>query len=358
MVHLDRRTILVRASLSAEGEEFLRRVGELITPLIDSQMQQQGILGKQQRILGEQQRILGEQQRLLGGLLEGGVRQQGILGKRQRILGEQQRLLEGLVEDVVRRRITNMLGEDYQRPLLVRSLQDLALLLPEEAVHKSSRTKQMLLGPLEKATLASTSLVEAGLPARLLASLQDGAGQVGWFRDDGTVDDSMLGRFISTCPDAALKQTLGRLRRVLKLDEKDDRIQELLRCESAGILCLVAAAFPEAYLTGQPGVMPSDELEIGCRGRIDIAQDGEVAYIDVGEVKPMLEYATSVSQLGLRLGVLKWFVCNACGANVEGVRLVGRLFVSKHGTKEEFADASQRERASLEWNFSLYLHRV
>ncbi|GAQ86582.1 hypothetical protein KFL_002980060 [Klebsormidium nitens] len=323
-VHLERRTVIVRAiSLSEEGEELLRRVGELIAPLADNQKQQQ-------RTLEEQQRTLGGQQRLLGGLVEDGARQQ----------------------------ITKMLGEDYQRPLLARSLQDLALLLPEEAVHKSSQSKQVLLGPLEKATLASTSLVEAGVPARLLGSLQDGAGQVGWFRDDGTVNDSMLGRFIGTCPDAALKQTLGRLRRVLKLDKKDDRIQELLQCESAGILCLVAAAFPEAYLTGRPGVMPSDELEIDCRGRIDIAQNGDFAYIDVGEVKTMLDYATSVPQLGLRLGALKWFVCNACGAKVEGVRLVGRLFVSKHGTKEEFADASQRDRASVEWGFSLYLHRV
>lgn len=216
----------------------------------------------------------------------------------------------------------------------------------------------MLLGPLEKATSASTSLIEADLPAKLLASLQEGAGQVGWLHDDGTINQSNLGKFIGTCPDIALKQTLMRIRRVLELEEKDDRIQELLRCESAGILCLVATAFPETYLKGQPGVIPSDELEIDCRGRIDIAQNGEFAYMDVGEVKTMLDYATSVPKLDLRLGALKWFVCNACGANEDGVRSVGRLFVSKHGTKEEFADALQRDKASVEWGFSLYLHRV
>jgi hypothetical protein len=329
--------------LSDREEELLRRMGELIAPLADGQLKMQQTLSEQQQTLSEQQQTLSEQQQTLS--------------EQQRTLGEHQRLLGGLVEDGARQQITKMLGEDYQRPLLARSLQDLALLLPEEVVHKSSQVKQVLLGPLKRATISSTALVEADIPAKLLASVQKGAGQVGWLRNDGTLDEAVLGRFIGTCPNIALKQTLMRLRRVLKLDKKDARIQELLRCESAGILCLVAAALPE-YLTGKPGIFPSDELEIDCRGRIDIAQNGDFAYIDVGEVKTTLDYATSVPQLGVRLGALKWFVCSACGAKVEGVRLVGRLFVSKHGTKEEFADAYRRDIASDEWGFSLYLHKV
>ncbi|GAQ92972.1 hypothetical protein KFL_012300015 [Klebsormidium nitens] len=137
----------------------------------------------------------------------------------------------------------------------------------------------------------------------------------------------------------------------------DDRVRELVLCESAGILCLVAAAFPHIYLTGQPKTCPSDELEIDCKGRMDIARDGSFAYIDLGEVKTRLDYATAVPQLGLRLGALKWFVCKACGAELEGVRLVGRLFVFEQGT-QEFVDNAQRMEASEKWGFSLYLHRV
>lgn len=45
---------------------------------------------------------------------------------------------------------------------------------------------------------------------------------------------------------------------------------------------------------------------------MDIAQDGSFAYIDLGEVKTSLDYATAGPQLSSRLGVLKWFVCKAC----------------------------------------------
>jgi hypothetical protein len=121
MVYIERRILFVRAiSLSEEGEEFLRRVGELIAPLVDNHIKLQRTLDDQQSILGEQKSVLREQQSILG------------------LLGKQQRLLEGLVEDGARQQITKMLGDDYHRPLLARSLQDLALLLPNEAVHKSS----------------------------------------------------------------------------------------------------------------------------------------------------------------------------------------------------------------------------
>lgn len=109
MVHLERRTVLVRAiKLSEEGEELLRRVGELIAPLADSQMAQQGMLSEQQCMLSEQQRMLSEHQHMLS--------------EQQRTLGEHQRLLGGLVEDGARRQISKMLGEDYLRPLLARLL--------------------------------------------------------------------------------------------------------------------------------------------------------------------------------------------------------------------------------------------
>lgn len=200
-------------------------------------------------------------------------------------------------------------------------------------------------------------MIEADIPARLLNSLQEGAGESGWLRADGTLDQSKLGQFIGTTSDAAPRSTLVRLRRVLEMRTAAEHIQELVLCESAGILCLVAAAFPHIYLTGQPKTFPSDELENDCKGRMDIARDGSFAYIDLGEVKTSLDYATAVPQLGLRLGALKWFVCKACGAEMEGVRLVGRLFVFEHGT-EEFVDEGQIIIASEKWGYSLYLHRV
>ncbi|GAQ87184.1 hypothetical protein KFL_003360160 [Klebsormidium nitens] len=217
--------------------------------------------------------------------------------------------------------------------------------------------QRQLLGTLVEASAREQGLVEAGIPEKLLISLQEGAGESGWLREDGRLDRSSLGRFLGSTPNAALRSTIVRLRRVLQLEKVDDQVQELILCESAGILCLMAAAFPDIYLKGQPNVFPSDELEIDCKGRMDVARDGTFSYIDLGEVKTRLDYATAVPQLGLRLGALKWFVCKACGAQTEGVRLVGRLFVFQQGV-EEFVDLAQRDEASTKWGYSLYLHRV
>jgi hypothetical protein len=90
---------------------------------------------------------------------------------------------------------------------------------------------------------------------------------------------------------------------------------------------------------------------------MDVSQDGKAAYIDIGEVKTNLDYASGVPQLGTRLATLKWFVCEACGARAEGVRLVGRMFVLQQGT-EAFVDYAQRSEASTRWGFSLYVHKV
>jgi hypothetical protein len=88
----------------------------------------------------------------------------------------------------------------------------------------------VLQGPLERATRVSRALVEREIPAQVLKSLQDGAGQHGWIRPDGTLDRRAFGTFISTTPDAALKSTLVWLQRVLQMTTKDEQVEELLTC--------------------------------------------------------------------------------------------------------------------------------
>jgi exonuclease VII small subunit len=333
--------------LSDSEKELLRQMGNLF----DSKQQ-----GLQQSVQSLESGV----QSLESGVqsLESGVQSlRTEFAEQQTNLDQQRQLLGTLVEASAREQVRKMFGENYEKSLLARSLQDLALLLPEEAVHNSSKAKQVLKGPLERAVFVSRALVEAGIPEKLLISLQEGAGESGWLHEDGRLDRSSLGRFLGSTPNAALRSTIVRLRRVLQLEKVDDQVQELILCESAGILCLMAAAFPEIYLKGQPNIFPSDELEIDCKGRMDVARDGTFSYIDLGEVKTRLDYATAVPQLGLRLGALKWFVCKACGAQAEGVRLVGRLFVFQQGV-EEFVDLAQRDEASTKWGYSLYLHRV
>ena len=100
--------------------------------------------------------------------------------------------------------------------------------------------------------------------------------------------------------------------------------------------------------------------EFDARGRLDIARSGQYAYLDVGEVKMTPDYASSVPQLGIRLGALSYFVRAACEkTEPEGVRMVGRMFVSKHGMgRNESIDSQQRDLAFEKWGYSLYLHRV
>jgi hypothetical protein len=243
------------------------------------------------------------------------------------------------------------------RSLLARSLQDLVLLLPEETLFKDAESMEALKAPLERAKRVREALVESGVALRLLRSLQDGAGQTGWVQADGSLDRRALGSFIGTTDNNALRSKLVRLRRVLELKTKEEQVEELISCESAGIMLLIAAAFPDMYLTGRPGFMPSEEIELDCRGRMDVDKETSFAYIDTGQVKTRVDYATAVPQLGLRLGALKRFVCAACGTKEDGVRLVGRLIVFEKGFKQ-FTEPNQRVEAATKWNHSLYVHKV
>lgn len=144
-----------------------------------------------------------------------------------------------------------------------------------------------------------------------------------------------------------------------------DDVQELQRCDSAGIMCLVAAAFPDIYLDqhsnqGSYGlsILPPESLELDLRGRTDVSGNGEFVYIDVGEVKRDPVYQKAVEQLGLRLGALRVLITTCVPHPQPDVRLVGRLFASK-GSSEGERDVpdDQRTAAASKWGYSLYVHR-
>lgn len=83
---------------------------------------------------------------------------------------------------------------------------------------------------------------------------------------------------------------------------------------------------------------------------------GKFAYIDIGEVKRKQEYADAVTQLGLRLATLGWFVRMCCAVPEKDVRLVGRMMVPTSSLNDNFIAADQRDLAECLWNFSLYMH--
>ena len=70
----------------------------------------------------------------------------------------------------------------------------------------------------------------------------------------------------------------------------DDQAEELMGCSSAGLMCSIAAAHPDKYLTlpAESLQLPSEVVEFDMRGRMDAAKGGDYAYIDIGEVKSRL----------------------------------------------------------------------
>jgi hypothetical protein len=177
-----------------------------------------------------------------------------------------------------------------------------------------------------------------------------------WYSDDG--------RFIGSCKDVSVRRALTQLRHVVSMNP-EQQLQELFKCDSSGIMCLVAAACPSLYLDTHDitrdvtHIIPSDKLEFDMRGVVDIAVEGRFCYIHVGEVKSKLEYGKAVEQLGLRLRALKWLVSAAVFSEEDGVdfRLVGRLFVKQNKQDvQEYTDAEQRQFATSMWGYSLYVH--
>ena len=93
------------------------------------------------------------------------------LGSVRDRLNAMDRQLGSIVEHQARVQAEKMLGSDYQRPLLALSLQDVALLLPEEAVFRHPLAKESLQAPLGLAVTAARALAEEQVPLRLLRSI-------------------------------------------------------------------------------------------------------------------------------------------------------------------------------------------
>ena len=126
-------------------------------------------------------------------------------------------------------------------------------------------------------------------------------------------------------------------------------------------MCAVAAAFPQAYLQQSDSIsdssklFPPRELEFDFRGRINVGQN--FAFIDIGEGKLGLDYASAVEQLGVRLGVLRWLVESCCGVPRASIICAGRMFVCG-GESSGGVDALQQQLARELWGYSLYMHHM
>ena len=145
--------------------------------------------------------------------------------------------------------------------------------------------------------------------------------------------------------------------------------QFMEKCDGPGIIALVSAALT---MDGKPllaegltikelddvirqGLMPPDELEFDCRGKLDVTKS-KFAYVDIGEVKSKPKYGTAIDQLGVRLSVVAWLLGKCCLVSDKDVRRVGRVFVPRGS--HDSASSSAQSAALKEWGFSLYVHRL
>lgn len=117
-------------------------------------------------------------------------------------------------------------------------------------------------------------------------------------------------------------------------------VQELLGCNGAGAVCLMATALPELCLESSSGTdrFSPQKLEFYLRGRMEVALDGSFARCNIGVILDA-DTASGVQQLGVRLRALAWTVSTIqCRNDLDGL-LFGRLFVPS-GIR---FDASQQE---------------
>ena len=90
---------------------------------------------------------------------------------------------------------------------------------------------------------------------------------------------------------------------------------------------------------------------------MDLAVDGSSAYIEVGEIKSVAEYSVAVTQLGIRLAVLKHAANIITGVNEKNIRLCGRLFLPAYNGFQA-VDATQRRIAERKWNYTLHVAEI
>ena len=138
-------------------------------------------------------------------------------------------------------------------------------------------------------------------------------------------------------------------------------------CDGPGIIALVSAA---RTMDGDPyikasdsitklddviseGLMPPDELELDCRGTLDVTR-GKFAYVDIGEIKSKHKLGIGIVQLGIRLSVVAWLLGKCCQVANSDVRRVGRIFIprGKHNSPSSSAQPAAHEK----WRYSMYVH--
>ena len=126
-------------------------------------------------------------------------------------------------------------------------------------------------------------------------------------------------------------------------------------------MCLIAALLPQYYLNASFNNLnfqvPFEKLEYDCRGKMDLAVDGSSAYIEVGEIKSVAEYSIAVTQLGIRLAVLKHAANIITGVNKKNIRLSGRLFLPAYN-RFQAAHTTQRQIAERKWNYTLHVAEI
>ncbi|KAK9811837.1 hypothetical protein WJX72_011041 [[Myrmecia] bisecta] len=200
------------------------------------------------------------------------------------------------------------------------------------------------------------------VPRKLLRSIHAAAvaeagKKLAWFKGSGHVDFSELNKYIGASKNKALSHSLMRLRNVVTLSRQQ---QALLRCESVGIMCVLAAAHPKLYLNaGRNGLnVPAEELEFDAQGKVELPMGKHYAYIDIGEAKRSLDYRTSVKQLGLNLGALRWTLQTAFALKPAQITLVGRLFVTKENVEVMSGKAQLVDLALCDWGYSLFVHML
>lgn len=280
------------------------------------------------------------------------------------------------MEAQLRGAVGNMFGPEYSRPLLVRSLVDLAGLVPLASLASGALpnlAKEQKEDPdLQRIALAKPAarkLLEARVPIRLMHVLYDvlkrskqyPQPQRPWFDSNGLLLESNLRHYLSSCGEAPLKEVLSKLRAAVAHTSEEAQVEHLIRCQSAGIICVVAAAFPSYYLEKgaksklELPVIPTRELDFDCKGRVEVGRKASFAVLDVAEVKVGLDYQKVVPQLGLRLGVIKWLVCECLGVEPATVNAIGRMFTSAAASDTHELDELMQQVAEKEWGYSLCL---
>ena len=266
-----------------------------------------------------------------------------------------------LYDESVRSGVASCFGHDFALPARVRSLDEAVTLLLLD------RRADMLVSSVPASEAASFAMADAGLPLllfrrceRVAAALGGAAAPCGaWLCADGSVDGAAVEAALAAAGDTALAVAARKLRSALGLD-RDATAARLRARDGPGMVCLVAAALPEKYMSQHGDALPGEQIQLDAAGRITRKDGGggsSVLVADVGVIKRNLNvnaYATAVHQLGVALALLRWLAATCFGCDAGCAELTGRLFVPRSVVGDAYEDdARQCERARLEYGYML-----